>query len=221
MAVAILSMLAGCSGFGGDRVLSAHSARKALKKEPMFAPGFAVAPFPTGTYAVDSCDVATLDMLAAAGVVEYSVDTVAAADSVALMATVRLTESGLEYDVPVPAVMHRDDEEDLEANIGYEEPRPPYIMGALADTAAADTAAVEWHNMLLGNYVLDKVKEVRCTENMAADGEGSCKALIVFRDKTPFGHALGAPREDFITVWRVDFRYYNDIGWRVYSLSDE
>lgn len=93
-----------------------------------------------------------------------------------------------------------------------------------AEPNAAYNAAIakvhtEEHQMLLGRFSLEKVKEVRCTEEMAKNGRGECQAIITFKDKTPFGYVYGAPQQDYLQVVSVSFIHYQDLGWIVESID--
>lgn len=75
------------------------------------------------------------------------------------------------------------------------------------------------HNMLSGKWELVKVKEVFCPEEYAKTGKGSCKFIIEFTDKTPFGYVLGAPEQHKRTLLDASLTHYNDVGWVVDAIS--
>lgn len=93
-----------------------------------------------------------------------------------------------------------------------EAPAAPANPNAAYDAAKARENKVD-HQMLLGHNEIVKVKEVRCSEDMAKEGVGKCKLLYTFKDKTPFGYVLGAPKEGYINVAEISFVYYQDMGW--------
>lgn len=274
-ATAVVMGLTSCD----DSVLSASSAKKALKKEAFFSKDYAVKTFETGFYEVDTDKLNDLAKLQAAGVITFTTETVKYRmrrshydfwkgytyyyiDGESIFATVDFTDEGRKYVVDEPVTMREDVYKDLKANINYEERVPDYmsavytgqIAGAtvedvevtvdsiVADSvavaedatvieesspipvnddpeaayrAALERVAIVGNNVRLGQYAIEKVKEVRCTPEQAKNGDGSCVAIITFKDKTPFGFVLGAPLEGYLTSGKVQFKYYNDIGWVV------
>ena len=271
-----------------DSVLSKSSAKKALKKEAVFDPDFATAEFSTGYYEVDEDDLNNLARLKAAGMVNYSTETVIekvtrrdysywsgtyyyTVDVEHTFANVSLTEEGLKYVIEEPTRHREDLIKDLKANKDYEEAVPDYMKAIhqkevapaaqkpaakAAEAPATDTVVVdtvveetvveepkpqqakqkadnpnrayeaatakvnrETHNMLLGHYELEKVKEVRCSDEMAKNGVGECMFLYTFKDKTPFGFVLGAPAQDYVNTAKANFIYYQDLGWVASSID--
>lgn len=286
LAVAVVAMgLTGCD----DTVLSSSSAKKAIKKEAMFAKDYATKVFKTGYYEVDESDLNQLAQLQAAGMVTYTYETFVekvskrtynywsgytyyTVDVEHIFAKVDLTDEGRKLVVENPTELRSDIFDDLKANKDYEETVPAYMSAAhgqatpapaavkeeevvemaevveVADSAATDTVAVveevveepapakadpnaayeaacakvntEEHHMLLGRFHLEKVKEIRCTEEMAKNGVGECKAIITFKDKTPFGFVLGAPQQGYLHIANVSFLRYEDMGWLVNKIDD-
>lgn len=288
--LAAVALLLGFTSCGDDAVLGKSAAKKAIKKEALFAKDFATAKFDTGFYEIDEDYVLKLAQLQAAGVITYKVETVIekvqkrnynywsgysyyTVDNEHLFATVALTEQGRKYVVENPTRLRKDIADDFKANKDYEEAVPDYmnadpaapvqavpaaeeeveVVAVEADSVAADSVVVmaeeveevveeapaapanpnaayeaacakvsrESHEMLLGRFELEKVKEVRCSEDMAKNGVGQCTLLYTFRDKTPFGYVLGAPRQGFIEEATVSFIYYEDMGWTVDNLKNK
>lgn len=268
-----------------DSVLSTSSAKRALKKEAIFAKDYATVVFKTGYYEVDAAELTALNQLVAAGMITLSADTIIekaekrsydywtgyryyTSDVEHIFANVALTEKGKTHVVDEPTTMRKDIINDLKANDNYIEEVPDYMkldeqteiveeettdniesieasFTTVNDTIAPnhnttanqatqkevvnpnaayyqaiDKVAIEEHNMLLGHYSLKKVKEIRCSEEMAKNGVGECKAIITFCDKTPFGYILGAPQEGYLQTISVSFIYYQDLGWTVTKISD-
>lgn len=75
-------------------------------------------------------------------------------------------------------------------------------------------------DLTLGRFRLEKVKEIRRTEDMAKNGVGECKAIITFKDKIPSGFVLGASRQECLHIANVSFLRYKDMGWLVKSMDD-
>ena len=69
--------------------------------------------------------------------------------------------------------------------------------------------------VVTGELEIVKAKEVFCPEEYWKVGKGECKIIIEFTDKTPFGYALGAPREGSRIEQKYDFKRYEDLGWVV------
>ena len=67
--VACAAIICGMTSCGDSEVLSASSAKKALKKEAFFAKDYATHNFNTGFYEVDETDLNRLAKLQAAGMV--------------------------------------------------------------------------------------------------------------------------------------------------------
>lgn len=271
-----------------DSVLNSSSAKKALKKEAIFANDYATSIFKTGYYEVTEPALTALIQLKEAGMITLSTETIIekaekrsydywtgyryyTIDVEHTFANVALTDKGEKLVVKEPTTMRKDIADDLKANDNYEEELPEYMNLSeiddavsieeieecfeAADTIAADTIAsdsteiannssankaelkekanpnaaylqalnnvnIEEQDVLLGRYSLEKVKEIRCSEEMAKNGVGECKAIISFRDKTPFGFILGAPKEGYLQTISVSFIYYQDLGWTVNKISD-
>lgn len=284
LAVAVVAMgLTGCD----DTVLSSSSAKKAIKKEAMFAKDYATKVFKTGYYEVDESDLNQLAQLQAAGMVTYTYETFVekvskrtynywsgytyyTVDVEHIFAKVDLTDEGRKLVVENPTELRSDIFDDLKANKDYEEAVPDYMNAAhnemvtspkadtvveevveeaVVDSVASDTVVAEMaeaveepapakadpnaayeaacakvnteeHHMLLGRFHLEKVKEIRCTEEMAKNGVGECKAIITFKDKTPFGFVLGAPQQGYLHIANVSFLRYEDMGWLVNKIDD-
>lgn len=65
------------------------------------------------------------------------------------------------------------------------------------------------------NLKLKKVFNVKCTEEMAKNGKGSCMFVAQIVNETPFGYVLEKPCEDKLITGAVDFTHYQDRGWIV------
>lgn len=76
------------------------------------------------------------------------------------------------------------------------------------------------HNMLTGKWNLVKVKEVFCPEEYAKNGKATCKFIIEFTEKTPFGYVLGAPKQHERTLANATLTHYTDMGWLIDNISD-
>lgn len=271
-----------------NSVLSTSSAKKALKKEAIFAKDYATTIFRTGYYEVATTELTALNQLVAAGMITLSSDTIIEKaekrsydywtgyryytfDVEHVFANVTLTDKGMAFIIEEPTTMRKDIFNDLKPNNNYVEDVPDYMnldeqservedidieaiettesindsLTVVADTItiannassnqptqkeavnpnaeyyqAINKVSIEEHNMLLGRYSLEKVKEIRCSEEMAKNGIGECKAIITFCDKTPFGYILGAPKEGYLQTISASFVYYQDLGWTVTKISD-
>lgn len=62
---------------------------------------------------------------------------------------------------------------------------------------------------------LDKVRNLRCTDDMAKDGRATCEAIFRFVDVTPFGRIIGDVHEGQPQAQKCSFTYFNDKGWVV------
>lgn len=283
-AVAIAAIGISCCD---DSVLSTSSAKKALKKEAIFAKDYATALFKTGYYEVDATELTALNQLVAAGMITLSTDTIVekaekrsydywtgyryyTIDVEHIFVNVVLSDKGKALIIEEPTTMRKDIINDLKPNNNYVEYVPDYMnldeqsenveevvieaidtndsindtLTVVEDATVANNTSsnqatqkdvvnpnaeynqainkvsFEEHNMLLGRYSLEKVKEIRCSEEMAKNGIGECKAIITFCDKTPFGYILGAPNEGYLQTISASFVYYQDLGWTVTKISD-
>ena len=62
---------------------------------------------------------------------------------------------------------------------------------------------------------LDKVRNLRCTDDMAKDGRATCEAIFRYVDVTPFGRIIGGVHEGQPQAQKCSFTYFNDKGWVV------
>lgn len=69
--------------------------------------------------------------------------------------------------------------------------------------------------VVTGELEIVKAKEVFCPEEYWKVGKGECKIIIEFTGKTPFGYALGAPREGSRYDQKIELKRYEDLGWVV------
>lgn len=268
---------------GDNAVLSEGAAKKALKKEAMFAKDSYVGSFQVGYYEASESQLNRLAQLKAAGMVQYTANTITETVTRStynywsgrqyytttqehVFVQVELTEEGEKYVVANPTTERADIAKDFASNKDYEENIPDYMFAQHGSAPAAalvaevevaeavevdsieavveavveeepepaqannnpnasyEAAKARVHvtdvNVLLGWLSLEKVKEVRCSKDMADQGEGTCVAIVTFKDKTPFGYVLGAPRQDYLESIKVSFVYYNDMGWTVSSIKN-
>lgn len=142
-AAALVLGLSACSG--SNEPLSASSAKKALKKEAIFAKDSQVYEFATGFQEVSLDYLQKLAKLKAAGMITYTtekaIETVkkrewggyytgyyTTTEQVPhYFANVSLTEEGLKYVVEKPTTMREDDAKDVKFNEDYEELIPDYM----------------------------------------------------------------------------------------------
>lgn len=159
--LAAAALVLGVSSCGDDAVLGKSAARKAIKKEAVFAKDFATASFDTGYYEVDEDYILKLAQLQAAGVITYKIDNVVekvqkrnynywsgysyyTVDNEHMFATVEFTEEGRKLVVEKPTRTREDIAKDFKDNEDFEEAMPEY-MNAPADNAepAPEAVAVE------------------------------------------------------------------------------
>lgn len=159
--LAAAALVLGVSSCGDDAVLGKSAAKKAIKKEAVFAKDFATASFDTGYYEVDEDYILKLAQLQAAGVITYKIDNVVekvqkrnynywsgysyyTVDNEHMFATVEFTEDGRKLVVEKPTRTREDIAKDFKDNEDFEEAMPEY-MNAPADNAepAPEAVAVE------------------------------------------------------------------------------
>lgn len=159
--LAAAALVLGVSSCGDDAVLGKSAAKKAIKKEAVFAKDFATASFDTGYYEVDEDYILKLAQLQAAGVITYKIDNVVekvqkrnynywsgysyyTVDNEHMFATVEFTEEGRKLVVEKPTRTREDIAKDFKDNEDFEEAMPEY-MNAPADNAepAPEAVAVE------------------------------------------------------------------------------
>lgn len=159
--LAAAALVLGVSSCGDDAVLGKSAAKKAIKKEAVFAKDFATASFDTGYYEVDEDYILKLAQLQAAGVITYKIDNVVekvqkrnynywsgysyyTVDNEHMFATVEFTDEGRKLVVEKPTRTREDIAKDFKTNEDFEEAMPEY-MNAPADNAepAPEAVAVE------------------------------------------------------------------------------
>lgn len=159
--LAAAALVLGVSSCGDDAVLGKSAAKKAIKKEAVFAKDFATASFDTGYYEVDEDYILKLAQLQAAGVITYKIDNIVekvqkrnynywsgysyyTVDNEHMFATVEFTEDGRKLVVEKPTRTREDIAKDFKDNEDFEEAMPEY-MNAPADNAepAPEAVAVE------------------------------------------------------------------------------
>lgn len=160
------TLILSLSSCGDDSVLSSSSAKKALKKEAIFAKDFATVKFNTGFYEVSESELINLQRLKAAGMITLTTETVTekvqrrdydywrgyyyyTVDKEHTFAAVQLTEEGKKLEIEEPTTQRADVIKDFKDNKDYEEVIPDYmnnydsVAPAAAPVPAADTVAVE------------------------------------------------------------------------------
>ena len=142
-----------------DSVLSKSSARKAIKKEAMFADDYAVGKFNIGYYEVTDADLVKLNQLKAAGMITFTTEKIVekatrsnynywsgityyTVDIEHTFANVQLTEDGSKLVVDNPTTLRKDLVNDFKANENYEEVMPDY-MNATGGVVEEVTEVVE------------------------------------------------------------------------------
>ena len=90
---------------------------------------------------------------------------------------------------------------------------------APAEPTAYDKAQAkvnfETVTVVTGELEIVKAKEVFCPEEYWKVGKGECKIIIEFTGKTPFGYALGSPRDGARWEQDIELKRYEDLGWVV------
>lgn len=155
-AAAIVAGMTACSG--SDSPLSASSAKKALKKEAMFAKDSQVRKFEVGFQEVSEGYLQGLAALKQAGVIDYTTETAVekkrsrewvnyfvgyqyrTVEVLHVFANVTLTDAGRKFVVEHPTEVRADLLDELKANEGYEETVPEY-MSASDNTFTANATA--------------------------------------------------------------------------------
>lgn len=159
--LAAAALVLGVSSCGDDAVLGKSAAKKAIKKEAVFAKDFATASFDTGYYEVDEDYILKLAQLQAAGVITYKIDNVVekvqkrnynywsgysyyTVDNEHMFATVEFTDEGRKLVVEKPTRTREDIAKDFKTNEDFEEAMPDY-MNSTTDNAepAPEAVAVE------------------------------------------------------------------------------
>lgn len=159
--LAAAALVLGVSSCGDDAVLGKSAAKKAIKKEAVFAKDFATASFDTGYYEVDEDYILKLAQLQAAGVITYKIDNVVekvqkrnynywsgysyyTVDNEHMFATVEFTDEGRKLVVEKPTRTREDIAKDFKTNEDFEEAMPDY-MNSTTDNAepAPESVAVE------------------------------------------------------------------------------
>lgn len=81
--------------------------------------------------------------------------------------------------------------------------------------AALAKVNVESVTVVIGEYKIVKCKKVYCPEEWVKLGKGTCDMVFEFKNKTPFGYILGAPKEKSRHVISYTLTRYEDLGWVV------
>ena len=82
------------------------------------------------------------------------------------------------------------------------------------ERAKAKVNATTVH-IILGEMEFVKAKEIYCPEEWQKLGKASCKIIIAFTGKTPFGYVYGAPAEGHRNIESIELKRYEDLGWVV------
>lgn len=149
--LAAAALVLGVSSCGDDAVLGKSAAKKAIKKEAVFAKDFATASFDTGYYEVDEDYILKLAQLQAAGVITYKIDNVVekvqkrnynywsgysyyTVDNEHMFATVEFTDEGRKLVVEKPTRTREDIAKDFKTNEDFEEAMPDYMNSTTDNT---------------------------------------------------------------------------------------
>lgn len=224
--LAAAALVLGVSSCGDDAVLGKSAAKKAIKKEAVFAKDFATASFDTGYYEVDEDYILKLAQLQAAGVITYKIDNVVekvqkrnynywsgytyyTVDNEHMFATVEFTDEGRKLVVEKPTRTREDIAKDFKTNEDFEEAMPDYMksttdnaepapeaVDAPAVAAAEDSAVVE-----VDSVATEVVEEVVEEVAAPADPNAAYEAAMARVNREEHQVLLG--RYKFIKVKEV------------------
>lgn len=85
--------------------------------------------------------------------------------------------------------------------------------------SAKAKVSTEDHFMVLCQCKLVDVFEVKCNKEQDEAGEGSCRFVYELKDVTPFGYVFLAASDAQYHFGHASFTRYEDLGWRLSSLS--
>lgn len=102
--------------------------------------------------------------------------------------------------------------EDMEETVVDSTDAAPELSAYERAKAKVNATTVQ---IILGEMEFVKAKEIYCPEEWQKLGKASCKIIIAFTGKTPFGYVYGAPAEGHRNIESIELRRYEDLGWVV------
>ena len=102
--------------------------------------------------------------------------------------------------------------EDMEETVVDSTDAAPELSAYERAKAKVNATTVQ---IILGEMEFVKAKEIYCPEEWQKLGKASCKIIIAFTGKTPFGYVYGAPAEGHRSIESIELRRYEDLGWVV------
>lgn len=102
--------------------------------------------------------------------------------------------------------------EDMEETVVDSTDAAPELSAYERAKAKVNATTVQ---VILGEMEFVKAKEIYCPEEWQKLGKASCKIIIAFTGKTPFGYVYGAPAEGHRNIESIELRRYEDLGWVV------
>lgn len=102
--------------------------------------------------------------------------------------------------------------EDMEETVVDSTDAAPELSAYERAKAKVNATTVQ---IILGEMEFVKAKEIYCPEEWQKLGKASCKIIIAFTGKTPFGYVYGAPAEGHRSIESIELKRYEDLGWVV------
>ena len=102
--------------------------------------------------------------------------------------------------------------EDMEETVVDSTDAAPELSAYERAKAKVNVTTVQ---IILGEIEFVKAKEIYCPEEWQKLGKASCKIIIAFTGKTPFGYVYGAPAEGHRNIESIELKRYEDLGWVV------
>ena len=102
--------------------------------------------------------------------------------------------------------------EDMEETVVDSTDAAPELSAYERAKAKVNATTVQ---VILGEMEFVKAKEIYCPEEWQKLGKASCKIIIAFTGKTPFGYVYGAPAEGHRSIESIELKRYEDLGWVV------
>ncbi|MBO5678291.1 MAG: hypothetical protein J6S02_09200 [Bacteroidaceae bacterium] len=102
--------------------------------------------------------------------------------------------------------------EDMEETVVDSTDAAPELSAYERAKAKVNATTVQ---VILGEMEFVKAKEIYCPEEWQKLGKASCKIIIAFTGKTPFGYVYGAPAEGHRDIESIELKRYEDLGWVV------
>ena len=102
--------------------------------------------------------------------------------------------------------------EDMEETVVDSTDAAPELSAYERAKAKVNATTVQ---VILGEMEFVKAKEIYCPEEWQKLGKASCKIIIAFTGKTPFGYVYGAPAEGHRNIESIELKRYEDLGWVV------